>query len=148
MDDGIIAGLPHLQATLNASALALMGLGYLRKRGGDEGQHRLLMLAAVAVSAVFLVSYLIYHAHVGNARFAGTGWIRPVYFSILAIHVVTAALVVPMLVATLFRAFRGRREEHRRIARVTLPVWAFVSVTGIVVYLLAFHVYPAGPGGV
>ena len=106
-----------------------------------------LMIAALFVSSLFLVFYLYYHYQVGNIPFAGQGMIRPVFFSLLASHVILAALMVPMILATVIRALRGRFDDHRRIARWTLPVWIYVSVTGVLIYLLAFQIYPPMPGG-
>ncbi|MBF0272500.1 MAG: DUF420 domain-containing protein [Magnetococcales bacterium] len=145
----LIPVLPHLQAALNlASALLLFsGLQAVRRR--DLETHRKRMATAVAVSAVFLVSYLIYHGAVGNVKFAGSGWIRPVYFTILIAHVALAAVSLPMIFFTLRRApwqlLDTTCEPHRRIARKTFPVWMFVSISGLVVYALAFHLYPPTP---
>ena len=101
------------------------------------------MLAAVVTSALFLVCYLTYHAHVGHVRFPAQGWPRSVYFTILATHTVLAAAVVPLVIVTLDRALRGRYERHRQAARWTYPVWLYVSVTGVVVYLMLYHLYAA-----
>lgn len=101
------------------------------------------MLSALGISALFLVSYLYYHAHSGATRFAGQGWIRPVYFLILLSHTVLATAIVPLVGITLHRALRGRFPQHRRIARFTFPLWLYVSVTGVLVYLMLYHLYPS-----
>ncbi len=100
------------------------------------------MISAFAVSSVFLASYLYYHAHVGSVRFLGTGWIRPVYFAILISHTLLAATIVPMVLITLARGLRGNFDRHRAIARWTYPLWLYVSVTGVVVYLMLYQLYP------
>ncbi|MBF0191703.1 MAG: DUF420 domain-containing protein [Magnetococcales bacterium] len=147
--DALIPFLPHFQAALNLTAAVLLFSGLQAIRRRDLETHRKRMSGAVMVSAVFLVSYLIYHAAVGNVKFAGVGWIRPVYFTILIAHVALAALSLPMIFLTLRRAPWQRLdtacEPHRRIARKTFPVWMFVSISGLVVYLTAFHLYPPTP---
>jgi len=131
--------LPTVNAILNTtSALLLIG-GYVMIRNGRRETHRKLMLSAFAVSVLFLTSYLIYHAQVGSVRFQGTGWIRPVYFTILISHTVLAAVVPVMAIMTLYRAWKGRFERHRALARYTLPLWLYVSVTGVVVYVMLYH---------
>ncbi len=104
--------------------------------------HKRFMVSAFLVSTLFLVSYLVYHFNVGSVGFTGTGWIRPVYFFILITHSVLAVLVPPMAIVTLYRAWRGDFERHRRIARWTYPVWLYVSLTGVMVYLLLYVFYP------
>ena len=104
--------------------------------------HKRFMVSAFVVSTLFLVSYLVYHFNVGSVGFTGTGWIRPVYFFILITHSVLAVLVPPMAIITLYRAWRGDFERHRRIARWTYPIWLYVSFTGVVVYLLLYVFYP------
>ncbi len=101
------------------------------------------MLGAVFASVLFLTSYGIYHAHAGATKFAGTGWVRPLYFTILISHSVLAALIVPMVLVTLFRALRGDFKRHRSIARWTLPIWLYVSVTGVLIYLMLYHLFPS-----
>jgi uncharacterized membrane protein YozB (DUF420 family) len=101
------------------------------------------MLGAVIASAAFFVSYAIYHAHAGATKFAGTGWVRPVYFAILISHTVLAAVIVPMALVTLVRALRGDFARHRAIARWTLPLWLYVSVTGVLIYLMLYHWFPS-----
>lgn len=108
--------------------------------------HRACMMAAFACSTAFLVSYLAYHARVGSVRFAGEGWIRPVYFGLLLSHTVLAAVIVPMVLMTLWRGLRGNYERHRWIARWTLPLWLYVSITGVLIYFLLYHLYaPVSP---
>jgi len=141
----VLPYLPPTQALLNGLAATLAGSGYYFVRRGRRQAHRACMIAALAVSTLFMISYLYYHARVGNIPFAGQGWIRPVYFSILATHVVLAALMVPLILITVFRALKGHEYAHRRIARWTLPVWLYVSVTGVLIYFLAFHIYAGAP---
>ena len=132
--------LPALNATLNATSALLLMAGYLCIRAGNTAAHMRCMLAACGVSIAFFASYLTYHAHVGSVRFAGTGWVRPVYFSILISHTILAIAIVPLVARTLFLATRQRFDEHRAIARWTLPLWLYVSVTGVIVYGMLYHV--------
>jgi uncharacterized membrane protein YozB (DUF420 family) len=134
-----VRDLPALNAALNATSAALLIAGYRMIRSGRREVHKRLMLAAVGVSTLFLVSYLTYHAQVGSVRFQKTGWIRTAYFAVLISHTVLAALVPPFALVTLYRAAKGRFERHRAIARITLPAWLYVSVTGVVVYLMLYH---------
>ncbi len=134
-----IADLPALNATLNGTAALLLACGYLMIRRGHVARHRAFMLAAFATSSAFLVSYTIYHAHAGSRPFPGHGPIRAVYFSILISHVLLAALILPLAIVTLNRALHARYDRHRRIARWTLPVWFYVSVTGVVIYLMLYR---------
>jgi len=138
-----LAWLPTLNAGLNALSAVLVTAAYRAIRAKQVERHRRLMLSALSVSALFLASYLYYHAHAGATRFAGTGASRPVYFTILASHTVLAAAIVPLVGVTLYRALRGRFALHRRIARITLPLWLYVSVTGVLVYLMLYHLYPS-----
>ncbi len=139
--DEIIPYLPHFQAVLNTLSAILLVMGYTFIRSGNRDAHRLCMVAALIVSTVFLASYLTYHAQVGYLPFTGQGIIRPFYFTILASHVILAAVMVPMVLVTVTFALLGNFSKHPRVARWTLPVWLYVSVTGVLVYLLAFHVY-------
>jgi uncharacterized membrane protein YozB (DUF420 family) len=134
-----LADLPTLNAALNGASFALLLAGYLFVRARRLEAHRNCMLAAVACSTVFLASYLVYHARVGSVRFTGEGALRAVYLSILLTHTVLAALIVPLVLVTLARALRSRFEAHRKIARLTLPLWAYVSVTGVVVYWMLYR---------
>jgi uncharacterized membrane protein YozB (DUF420 family) len=138
---------PALNALLNSLAAVCLLTGWVFIRRKMIPQHRAAMLAAFGCSAAFLVSYLIYHYQVGSVGFAGQGWIRPVYFAILLTHTVLAAAIVPLALITLFRAFREQFDRHRRIARWTLPIWLYVSVTGVVIYWLLYHVYPPAAAG-
>ena len=141
MLDEIIPYLPHFQAALNASAALLLATGYYFIRNRNRYAHRNCMSAALLISAVFMISYLTYHASVGYMPFAGQGVIRPVYFTMLASHVILAALIVPMVLVTVSYAVRGKFDRHPRIARWTLPVWLYVSVSGVLIYVLGFHIY-------
>jgi putative membrane protein len=131
--------LPTLNAILNSISAVLIVIGYLLIRARRIEAHRKTMLAAFTTSTLFLISYLVYHAQVGSVYFQGTGAIRTVYFTILITHTILAAVVAPMVVVTLFRGLKGRFEKHRKLARITLPVWLYVSVTGVVVYAMLYH---------
>jgi uncharacterized membrane protein YozB (DUF420 family) len=134
-----VRDLPALNALLNTASAILLVTGYRVIRQGRREAHRKAMTAALFVSVLFLTSYLIYHAQVGSVRFQKTGWIRPVYFSILLSHTILAACVAPMALVTVWRAWKGRFDRHRRLARITLPLWLYVSVTGVLVYLMLYH---------
>jgi uncharacterized membrane protein YozB (DUF420 family) len=134
-----IADLPAVNASLNALAAALLLLGYREIRRGRMAQHRAFMIAACVASTLFLASYVIYHAHTGSRPFTGQGAVRIVYFSILISHVILAAAILPLALITLVRALRARFDRHRAIARWTLPIWLYVSVTGVVVYFMLYH---------
>ena len=138
-----VRDLPTLNAVLNAAAAVLLVWGFTLIRRGRKRQHKRVMLAAFAVSLVFLTSYLVYHAQVGSVRFPGTGTVRTVYLLILLTHTVLAVAVPPLAIVTLNRALAGRFDPHRRIAHWTLPVWLYVSVTGVVVYAMLYH-WPRG----
>jgi len=138
----IIPFLPPLQAGLNTLSALLLGCGYFFIRRKNRAAHRLCMSSALFVSFLFTLSYLYYHAQVGYVAFAGQGIIRPFYFAILASHVILAALTVPLVLITVWRIIQGQPERHRRLARWTLPVWLYVSVTGVMIYIMAFHIYP------
>lgn len=131
--------LPTLNAILNGTAAVLLVWGYKLIRAGRKRTHRNVMIAAFAVSTLFLISYLIYHAQAGTVRFQKTGPIRTVYLTILLTHTVLAAAVPFLAVITLVRGLRARFDKHRRIARWTLPIWLYVSVTGVVVYWMLYH---------
>ncbi len=135
-----LADLPALNATLNACTAAVLAVGYGLIRRGHRRAHRAAMLTAFALSTIFLVSYLYYHARAGTTHFTGRGWIRPLYFAILLSHTVHAAAVVPLALLTLARGLRSDFPNHARLARWTLPVWLYVSVTGVVVYTLLYRV--------
>ena len=133
--------LPAVNATLNGTAAILLSTGYVLIRRGRIQAHKRVMMAAFALSVLFLVSYLIYHAQVGSVRFSRPGPIRTVYLSILLTHTVLAATVPFLSVITLTRGLKGRFDLHRKIARWTLPIWLYVSVTGVLVYLMLYHLY-------
>ena len=135
--------LPAVNATLNAISACLLTAGYVFVRRRDIARHKFCMLSAVCVSAIFLVCYVTYHALHGSTRFTHQGAIRWVYFAILISHVLLAVAIVPMVIITLLRALRGQFERHRAIARWTLPAWLYVSVTGVLVYLMLYQWYPA-----
>lgn len=131
--------LPAFNALLNGLSAALLLAGYLLIRARRRTAHRAAMLGAVASSALFLASYLYYHAQVGSVRFTGQGPLRILYFAILGTHTVLAAAIVPLVLVTLQRALSGRFDRHRHVARITLPLWAYVSVTGVVIYWMLYR---------
>jgi len=135
--------LPHLNAALNASSFILLSTGYYFIRRGRVIAHRNCQLAALTVSILFLISYVTYHQHHGTTRFTGQGIARSVYFTILTSHTILAVVIVPFVIVTFLRAFRGDFQRHRALARWTLPMWLYVSVTGVLVYLMLYHLYPA-----
>lgn len=137
-----VTPLPHYIAAINATTVGLLAAGHAFIRSGRKPAHRACMIAAVAVSVLFVVVYLTYHFNAGLARFGGTGSIRMVYFTILLGHVALAVAIVPLVPWTLVNALRGRFDRHRKVARVTLPLWLFVAASGVVVYVMAFHLYP------
>jgi len=132
---------PKINATLNGCSAALLVTGRVLIARRQKTAHRAVMLTALGTSAVFLLSYLYYHYHVGSVHFRGTGWSRTVYFTILISHTILAAVIVPMVIITLNRALRGRFDRHRAIARWTFPLWLYVSVTGVVVYLMLYQLF-------
>jgi uncharacterized membrane protein YozB (DUF420 family) len=134
-----VTDLPAVNALLNAASAALLFTGYVLIRQRRLEAHKRVMLAAVACSTLFLASYLVYHAQVGSVRFRGQGSVRTVYFTILITHTVLAVAIVPLVAVTLARGLRGRFDRHRRIARVTLPLWGYVSVTGVVIYWMLYR---------
>lgn len=135
--------LPHFQALMNFISLILITSAFFAIKRGNKVLHIQLMCAALGVSAVFLVSYLIYHANVGHVPFAGEGGVRYLYFTILFTHIGFAAACLGMIIVTVLRAYKQVFERHKSIARWTYPIWSFVCVSGIVVYLMAFHIYAA-----
>lgn len=144
-----VFSLPHLNAFLNTTSASLLIMGYAMIRRRQIEKHRVLMLSAFYTSIAFLISYVLYHSLVayylgqGPTRFKGEGIIRPVYFTILISHTILAVAVVPFILITLWRGLRRQDERHRRIARWTLPLWLYVSVTGVLVYLLLYWIYPS-----
>ena len=135
----MISVLPSVNAFLNATAALLLVWGYFLIRRKQIARHRKVMIAAFATSCLFLVSYLIYHSQIGSRRFEGTGTIRTVYLTILGTHTVLAAAVPILAIVTLRRGLAGRYDRHRRVARWTLPIWLYVSVTGVIVYVMLYH---------
>jgi putative membrane protein len=136
-----IGDLPAVNATLNGTSALLLVAGYVAIRRRRQSTHRALMLSALGASALFLASYLLYHYRAGTTRFAGTGLARPVYFIVLTSHTILAMVIVPLVIVTLVLALRGRFPRHRRFARWTFPLWLYVSVTGIVVYVMLYQLY-------
>lgn len=134
-----VTDLPALNATLNAISTLLLITGWVLIKRGERQLHRACMIAALVVSALFLTSYVIYHAQVGSVPFTGTGWIRTLYFAILIPHVILAAAIVPPILITASRGLSAKYDKHRRIARWTLPLWLYVSVTGVIVYLMLYQ---------
>ena len=134
-----VRDLPSVNAALNGLAAILLIWGYTLIRRKRIQSHRKVMLAAFATSSLFLVCYIVYHVQVGSVRFPKTGAIRAVYFSILGTHTLLAATVPVLAIITLSRGLGGRFDQHRKIARWTLPIWLYVSVTGVVVYLMLYH---------
>ena len=135
--------LPHFNALLNASSFVLLASGYFFIRRGRVHAHRTCQISALTASVVFLISYVVYHQHHGVTKFAGQGMARPIYFVILGTHTFLAVAIVPLVIITLRRALRGDFLRHKAIARWTLPLWLYVSVTGVVVYLMLYHLYPS-----
>ncbi len=134
-----IGDLPTLNAALNGTSAVLLTLGYLFIRRKKVNLHKACMVSAFVISTLFLVSYLTYHYHAGSKPFPGEGWTRPLYFAILISHVILATVTLPLSIVTLARGVRGRFEKHRSIARWALPIWLYVSVTGVVVYLMLYR---------
>jgi uncharacterized membrane protein YozB (DUF420 family) len=138
-----VRALPTVNATLNALSGVLLLIGWRLILRKNVEAHRRVMLSACATSALFLISYLIYHANSGATRFAGTGWTRPVYFTILISHTILATVILPMVLITVWRGLKMRVPQHRRIAKWTFPLWMYVSVTGVLVYLFLYHWFPS-----
>lgn len=134
-----IESLPTVNATLNGISAVLLTVGYVFIRRNQPHIHKPFMVGAFSVSVLFFISYLTYHASAGSTHFTGQGWIRPVYFSILISHILLAATIVPLAIITLVRALRKKFYKHRGIARWTLPIWLYVSITGVVVYVMLYH---------
>lgn len=139
----MIAYLPAVDALLNAASAILLALGFFFVRRKNIRAHKTCMLSAVATSTLFLACYLTYHYFHGVTRFPGQGAVRPFYFALLGSHTLLAASIVPLVLGTLYHALRARFDQHRRLARRTLPVWLYVSVTGVAVYWMLYHLYPA-----
>lgn len=137
-----LADLPSVNAALNATSALLVTAGYVAVRSGKIGLHKGLMLSALGVSLAFLISYLYYHYYKGSTGFSGPSSVRPIYFTILISHTILAALVAPLALITAYLGIRDRLQKHVRLARWTLPIWLYVSVTGVVVYWMLYHLYP------
>ena len=137
-----VQDLTHVMAGLNGLSVLFLMAGYLFIRNGDRNKHRISMIAALSVSALFLVFYVVYKAHSGFAKFGGEGWIRPVYFTILAVHVLGAIAITPLVPWTVYLALKAEFERHRQLARWTWPLWMYVGVSGVVVYVMAVHLFP------
>ncbi|HVF91942.1 MAG TPA: DUF420 domain-containing protein [Blastocatellia bacterium] len=137
--------LPTVNAVLNSTCTVLLVAGFFFIRRNNVSAHRACMVAAFTTSVLFLISYLTYHYYHGATGFQGTGWVRPLYFAILITHTFLAALIVPFVLVTLYRALKTDFARHKRVARWTLPMWLYVSVTGVVVYLMLYYIYPSRP---
>jgi putative membrane protein len=137
-----LSDFPVVDAALNATSAVLLTLGFVFIRRKNIPAHKVCMLSAFATSSLFLVCYLWYHTHHGVTHFAGQGAVRGFYFTLLGSHTVLAAVIVPLVLMTLYRAFRERFQQHRKIARWTLPLWIYVSVTGVIVYWMLYRLYP------
>jgi len=135
--------LPHINACLNSASAVLLFSGYLFIRRHNIKAHRNCQVSAFVLSTIFLISYLIYHFNHGTTRFTGQGIVRSIYFTILTTHTILAIVIVPLILITFYRALRSDFERHRRIARITLPLWLYVSVTGVIVYLMLYQIYPS-----
>ena len=134
---------PVIDASLNGTSAVLLFVGRSFIKRGRMAAHRAVMVTALVSSSLFLTSYLYYHWHVGSVHFQGQGWSRPVYFSILISHTILAAAIVPMIIITLSRALQERFDRHRAIARWTYPLWMYVSITGVIVYFMLYHLFAA-----
>jgi putative membrane protein len=137
-----LADLPALNAVLNATSAILLSAGYRFIRLRQITAHKRCMLTACATSALFLMSYLTYHYYVGSMPFHGQGWVRPLYFTILISHTTLAATIVPLAIITLFRAWKADFRKHARLARWTWPIWMYVSVTGVIIYVMLYQLFP------
>jgi len=137
-----ITTFPHILAGLNSATVGLLLAGFYFIRTGDRARHKAMMVSALFVAVLFLVIYVYYHANSGLAKFGGEGFIRTVYFTILIAHVLGAVTLTPLVPVLAYRALKGRFDAHKRLARWTLPLWLYVSISGIVVYVMALHIYP------
>lgn len=133
--------LATVNAILNFLSFGLLIIGYYHIKAGRRQQHKKYMIAAFTTSGLFLISYVVYHSKVGSIAFQGEGWSRPLYFSILISHIVLAAVVPPMAVLTLYRGLKGRFELHKKISKKTFAIWMYVSVTGVIVYFMLYHIF-------
>src|SRR6476660_2405630 len=138
-----ISYLPHLNACLNGTSAILLFSGWRFIKAHNVAAHRACQVSALIVSTLFLASYLTYHYNHGTTRFQGTGLARPIYFTILTSHTILAIVIVPLIAITFYRALKLDFVRHRKIARVTLPLWLYVSITGVIVYLMLYWIYPS-----
>lgn len=138
-----ISILPHVNAALNSTSAILLLSGFSFIRRGRIQAHKICQVLAVGTSTLFLISYLTYHYYHGATRFTGQGLVRPFYFTLLTTHTILAVVIVPLILITLYRASRSDFIKHRRIARWTLPLWLYVSVTGVIVYIMLYHLFPS-----
>jgi uncharacterized membrane protein YozB (DUF420 family) len=143
LSNDTLALFPTINAFLNGTSAVLLFVGHGFIKRNNMRAHKRFMISALVTSSLFLICYLYYHAHVGSVRFQGQGWYRPLYFTILLTHTVLAAAVVPLVIITLTRALRERYDRHRAVARWTYPIWMYVSVTGVVIYLMLYHIFKA-----
>jgi putative membrane protein len=134
-----VQDLPTLNASLNAVAATLLLSGYIAIKNKKTELHKKLMVATFIVSSLFLTSYLIYHYYVGSVKFPDLGWIKTVYLLILIPHIILSAVMVPMILKTFWHAYRQEWEKHKKIARLTFPIWMYVSITGVIIYLMLYH---------
>lgn len=141
-----ITDLPHVLAAINSLTVVTLITGFIFIRRGERHRHKAFMVASLVLAVLFLAVYLYYHANAGLAKFGGEGLIRPIYFTILIAHIIGAVLLVPLVPTTVFFAVRGRFPRHRKLARWTLPLWLYVSASGVVVYVMAVHIFPSGFG--
>jgi len=140
--DNNVSALPAVNAFLNGTSAVLLSTGYLFIRRKKVTGHKICMLSAFGVSCLFLISYLIHHYQVGSTPFPGQGWVRPVYFTLLVSHICLAALVVPLALTTIYRGLNEQFDKHVKIARWVLPIWLYVSVSGVIVYVMLYQLFP------
>jgi putative membrane protein len=133
--------LSTVNAILNFISFVLLLIGYAHIKAGRKEQHKKYMIVAFGTSGLFMISYLIYHANVGSVAFKGEGWIRPIYFAILISHIILAAVILPMAIITIYRALKGKFDLHKPLAKKTLPIWLYVSLTGVIVYIMLYRIF-------
>jgi len=133
--------LPTLNAVLNTTSALLLTVGHHYIKGGSQQAHKRCMISAFIISILFLISYLTYHYHHGTTRFTGEGWIRPVYFIILFSHTILATAIVPFSIITLRRGLKNDISKHKKIARWTYPIWLYVSISGVIIYVMLYHIF-------
>lgn len=136
-----ISNLPALNAFFNLLATICLVTGYYFIKKKDEQRHKACMISALVFSSIFLAGYLIYHINFGSTKFPELGWVKTLYLVILVPHIILAALMVPMIVMTFFYAFQNKREKHKKIAKITFPIWLYVSVTGVIIYIMLYHLF-------